>query len=148
MASVELCRSRGDLARDVCLIPPSAHETNPASAQLAGMRVVVVDCDEAGNVDLGDLRSKIAATADALAAIMITYPSTHGVFEEGIREICDWVHEAGGQVYLDGANLNAQVGISRPGRYGADVSHFPRRSDRLRSSRSLTPMSCSWGMKG
>ncbi|HTI66259.1 MAG TPA: aminomethyl-transferring glycine dehydrogenase [Caulobacteraceae bacterium] len=117
-------RSRGDEGRDVCLIPASAHGTNPASAQLVGMVVRVVDCDAEGNVDLEDLRHKIAVAGPALAAIMITYPSTHGVFEEGVREICDLVHAAGGQVYLDGANLNAQVGLARPGRYGADVSHF------------------------
>ncbi len=117
-------RSRGDEARDICLIPSSAHGTNPASAQLAGMRVVVVGCDGAGNVDVADLGAKIGLHADRLAAIMITYPSTHGVFETAIREICDMVHAAGGQVYLDGANLNAQVGLARPGHYGADVSHF------------------------
>jgi len=117
-------RSRGDEGRNVCLIPASAHGTNPASAQLAGMTVRVVDCDSEGNVDLDDLARKIEATGPALAAIMITYPSTHGVFEEEIRQICDLVHAAGGQVYLDGANLNAQVGLARPGRYGADVSHF------------------------
>jgi glycine dehydrogenase len=117
-------RSRGDDARTVCLIPSSAHGTNPASAQLAGMSVVVVGCDAQGNVDLDDLRRKIDDAGAALAAIMITYPSTHGVFEEAVGEICDLVHAAGGQVYLDGANLNAQVGLSRPGRYGADVSHF------------------------
>ena len=117
-------RSRGDFQRDVCLIPASAHGTNPASAQLAGMRVVVVGCDEGGNVDLDALRATIEKTADRLAAIMITYPSTHGVFEEGIREICQLVHDAGGQVYLDGANLNAQVGLAQPGLYGGDVSHF------------------------
>ena len=117
-------RSRGDAHRDICLIPASAHGTNPASAQMVGMRVVVVGCDANGNVDVGDLRAKIGKHADRLAAIMITYPSTHGVFEEAIREICAMVHEAGGQVYLDGANLNAQVGLCRPGHYGADVSHF------------------------
>ena len=117
-------RSRGEPQRQVCLIPASAHGTNPASAQLAGMSVVVVACDQAGNVDLADLRAKIAQVGDQLAAIMITYPSTHGVFEESIREICDLTHAAGGQVYLDGANLNAQVGLCRPGSYGADVSHF------------------------
>jgi glycine dehydrogenase len=117
-------RSRGDEGRTICLIPSSAHGTNPASAQLAGMTVRVVDCDGAGNVDLDDLKAKISQTGPALAAIMITYPSTHGVFEEEIRQICDLVHAAGGQVYLDGANLNAQVGLARPGRYGADVSHF------------------------
>ncbi len=117
-------RSRGDVHRTVCLIPASAHGTNPASAQMAGMQVVVVGCDGSGNVDVADLRGKIERHADRLAAIMITYPSTHGVFEEAVREICAMVHAAGGQVYLDGANLNAQVGLCRPGRYGADVSHF------------------------
>ena len=117
-------RSRGDTQREVCLIPASAHGTNPASAQLAGMSVVVVACDATGNVDITDLRAKIEQVGDRLAAIMITYPSTHGVFEESIREICDLTHAAGGQVYLDGANLNAQVGLCRPGAYGADVSHF------------------------
>jgi glycine dehydrogenase len=115
---------RKDEQRRVCLIPSSAHGTNPASAQMAGMEVVVVRCDDAGNVDLDDLRAKAELHADNLAAIMITYPSTHGVFETEIREICDVVHRHGGQVYLDGANLNAQVGLSRPGDYGADVSHL------------------------
>src|SRR5215467_12376878 len=117
-------RSRGQGHRTVCLIPSSAHGTNPASAHMAGMNVVVVNCDAEGNVDLADLRTKAKAHSDKLAAIMITYPSTHGVFEEEIREICDIVHECGGQVYLDGANLNAQVGVARPGDYGADVSHL------------------------
>ena len=117
-------RSRGDEGRTVCLIPSSAHGTNPASAQMAGMTVRVVGCDASGNVDLNDLKAKLAETGAALAAIMITYPSTHGVFEEEIREICELVHAAGGQVYLDGANLNAQVGLARPGHYGADVSHL------------------------
>ncbi len=117
-------RARGEAERDVCLIPASAHGTNPASAQMAGMRVVVVGCDRDGNIDVADLQARIAAHRDRLAAIMITYPSTHGVFEEGVREICELVHEAGGQVYLDGANLNAQVGLARPGAFGADVSHF------------------------
>jgi len=116
--------SIGELKRDVCLIPASAHGTNPASAVMAGMRVVVVGCDENGNIDIDDLRSKAEQHKDKLAAIMVTYPSTHGVFEEGITEICRVVHERGGQVYLDGANLNAQVGICRPGDYGADVSHI------------------------
>jgi glycine dehydrogenase len=116
--------ARGEPHRKVCLIPSSAHGTNPASASMAGMEVVVVACDARGDVDVGDLRAKSAARANDLAAIMITYPSTHGVFEEHIREICDIVHGAGGQVYLDGANLNAQVGLSRPGDYGADVSHL------------------------
>jgi glycine dehydrogenase len=116
--------SRGQSRRTVCLIPSSAHGTNPATASMVGMSVVVVACDAEGNVDVADLRKKAAANADKLAAIMITYPSTHGVFEEEIREICDIVHAHGGQVYLDGANLNAQVGLSRPGDYGADVSHL------------------------
>jgi len=117
-------RSRGEANRTVCLIPSSAHGTNPASAQMAGLTVVVVKCDAQGNVDLADLKVKLAQHSANLAAIMITYPSTHGVFEEGIREICDLVHAHGGQVYLDGANLNAQVGLARPGCYGADVSHL------------------------
>jgi glycine dehydrogenase len=117
-------RSRGDAHRTICLILSSAHGTNPASAIMAGMEVVVVACDAQGNVDVADLRAKAAQTEQRLAAIMITYPSTHGVFEEHVREICDIVHAHGGQVYLDGANLNAQVGLARPGDYGADVSHF------------------------
>jgi glycine dehydrogenase len=117
-------RSRGEGHRDVCLIPSSAHGTNAASAVMAGMRVVVVGCDEAGNVDLGDLRSKIAVHAERLAALMVTYPSTHGVFEAEITDVCAAVHDAGGQVYVDGANLNALVGLARPGRFGADVSHL------------------------
>jgi glycine cleavage system P protein (glycine dehydrogenase) len=116
--------SRGDTHRDVCLIPASAHGTNPASAQMAGLRVVVVACDSKGNVDLEDLRTKAAAHRADLAAIMITYPSTHGVFETGIVEICDVVHAHGGQVYVDGANLNALVGLAAPGKFGADVSHL------------------------
>jgi len=110
--------------RDVCLIPASAHGTNAASASMAGMRVLVVACDAAGNVDLDDLHAKIAANAEKLAAIMITYPSTHGVFEASISDVCAAVHDAGGQVYVDGANLNALVGLARPGRFGADVSHL------------------------
>ncbi|MBP6691205.1 MAG: aminomethyl-transferring glycine dehydrogenase [Xanthomonadales bacterium] len=117
-------RSRGQAQRKVCLIPSSAHGTNPASAQMVGMDVVVVECDAQGNVDVDDLRAKAAQHAERLAALMITYPSTHGVFEERIGEICELVHAHGGQVYLDGANLNAQVGLSRPGDYGADVSHL------------------------
>jgi glycine dehydrogenase len=117
-------RSRGDDQRDVCLIPSSAHGTNAASAVMAGMRVVVVACDEAGNVDLGDLRAKVDQHAERLAAIMLTYPSTHGVFEVDIQEICGAVHDAGGQVYVDGANLNAMVGLAKPGRFGSDVSHL------------------------
>ncbi len=117
-------RSRGDEHRDVCLIPSSAHGTNAASAVMAGMRVVVVACDEAGNVDVADLHAKVDQHAERLAAIMITYPSTHGVFEADIQEICAAVHDAGGQVYVDGANLNAMVGLAKPGRFGSDVSHL------------------------
>ena len=116
--------SRGQAQRDVCLIPSSAHGTNPASASMAGMRVEVVQCAANGDVDIDDLRRKAEMHSERLAAVMITYPSTHGVFEDGIREICDIVHACGGQVYLDGANLNAQVGLARPGDYGADVSHL------------------------
>jgi len=116
--------SRGEAHRDVCLIPSSAHGTNPASAVMAGCRVVVVGCDRDGNVDLADLRAKAAQHADRLAALMVTYPSTHGVFEEGIREICDVVHASGGQVYMDGANMNAQVGLTSPAAIGADVCHL------------------------
>jgi glycine dehydrogenase len=117
-------QSRGEGDRDICLIPASAHGTNPASATMAGLRVVVVATDDDGNIDLGDLRDKAAAHHARLAAIMVTYPSTHGVFEESITEVCDIVHRRGGQVYLDGANLNAMVGIARPGAFGADVSHL------------------------
>jgi glycine dehydrogenase len=116
--------SRGDTQRDVCLIPVSAHGTNPASAIMAGMKVVVVACDEHGNVDVADLKKKAAEHKDHLAALMITYPSTHGVFETAVKEICDTVHANGGQVYLDGANLNAQVGLVRPAELGADVCHM------------------------
>jgi glycine dehydrogenase len=116
--------SRGEAHRKFCLIPSSAHGTNPASAHMAGMEVVVVGCDSRGDVDVDDLRAKAEKHSANLAAIMITYPSTHGVFEEHIGEICDIVHGHGGQVYLDGANLNAQVGLARPGDYGADVSHL------------------------
>lgn len=117
-------KSRGEGHRHVCLIPSSAHGTNPASAALAGMDVVVVACDDNGNVDVNDLRLKAAKHSDKLAAIMITYPSTHGVFEEAVQEICQIVHEHGGQVYMDGANMNAQVGLSSPGTIGADVCHL------------------------
>jgi glycine dehydrogenase len=116
--------SRGEDYRDVCLIPASAHGTNPASAQMAGLRVVVVRCDRDGNVDLADLDRAIAAHREGLAAIMLTYPSTHGVFEERVSEICARVHAAGGQVYIDGANLNALVGIAAPGEFGGDVAHI------------------------
>ncbi|MFF5261261.1 aminomethyl-transferring glycine dehydrogenase [Actinomadura viridis] len=116
--------ARGDAHRDVCLIPSSAHGTNAASAVMAGMRVVVVKCDDGGNIDLDDLHAKLDRHGDALSAIMVTYPSTHGVFEETITEVCAAVHRAGGQVYVDGANLNALVGLARPGEFGSDVSHL------------------------
>ncbi|ORZ37669.1 glycine dehydrogenase [Catenaria anguillulae PL171] len=116
--------SRGEAHRDVCLIPVSAHGTNPASAAMAGLRVVAVACDEKGNLDLADLQAKAEKHKDKLAAIMVTYPSTFGVFEDGIRQVCDIIHANGGQVYLDGANLNAQIGLCRPGDYGADVCHL------------------------
>jgi len=117
-------QSRGDRQRDICLIPSSAHGTNPASAAMAGMKIEVVKCDQQGNVDLEDLRIKAEKHSTNLAALMITYPSTHGVFEEDVRKICDLVHQHGGQVYLDGANLNALVGCAAPGKFGADVSHL------------------------
>ncbi|MDR5858633.1 aminomethyl-transferring glycine dehydrogenase [Halomonas eurihalina] len=116
--------AQGEGHRDVCLIPSSAHGTNPASAAMAHMKVVVVECDANGNIDLADLRAKAEQHRDKLSAIMLTYPSTHGVFEEGVREACDIVHEHGGQVYIDGANMNAQVGLARPGDFGGDVSHL------------------------
>ena len=116
--------SRGDQARNICLIPSSAHGTNAASAVMAGMKVVVVDCDESGNVSVEDIKAKIAEHAPVLAALMITYPSTHGVFETAVSEICAMIHDAGGQVYVDGANLNALVGVAQPGKFGADVSHL------------------------
>jgi glycine dehydrogenase len=117
-------RARGDMHRTTCLIPMSAHGTNPASAVMAGMQVVAVKSDEHGNVDLEDLRAKVVQHRDTLAALMVTYPSTHGVFESSIREICRMIHEHGGQVYMDGANMNAQVGLCRPGEIGADVCHL------------------------
>ena len=117
-------QSRGEERRDVCLIPSSAHGTNPATAQMAGMRVVVTACDARGNVDIEDLRAKALEHRDRLAALMITYPSTHGVFEEGIGEICEIIHDNGGQVYIDGANMNAMVGLCAPGKFGGDVSHL------------------------
>ncbi|CQJ60521.1 aminomethyl-transferring glycine dehydrogenase [Yersinia enterocolitica] len=116
--------SRNQASRHICLIPSSAHGTNPASAQMAGMSVVVVACDKQGNIDLHDLRQKAGEAGDELSCIMVTYPSTHGVYEETIREVCQIVHQFGGQVYLDGANMNAQVGITTPGYIGADVSHL------------------------
>ena len=120
----EYHEDRGDGHRNVCIVPQSAHGTNPASAIMAGMKVVIVKCDDAGNIDIDDLREKATTNASELAAIMVTYPSTHGVFEEGIREICQIIHDNGGMVYLDGANMNAQVGLCRPGDYGADVCHL------------------------
>ena len=116
--------SRGDTQRTICLIPSSAHGTNAASAVMAGMQVVVVECDDFGNVSVEDLQQKISNHSKNLAAIMVTYPSTHGVFESAITKICALVHEAGGQVYVDGANLNALVGLAQPGKFGADVSHL------------------------
>ncbi|HBA99150.1 MAG TPA: glycine dehydrogenase (aminomethyl-transferring), partial [Gammaproteobacteria bacterium] len=116
--------SRGDFDRNICLIPSSAHGTNPASAVMAGMKVVIVKCDESGNIDINDLKAKAEKHADKLSAIMVTYPSTHGVFEVEIKQVCDIIHNHGGQVYLDGANLNAMVGITRMGEFGADVSHI------------------------
>jgi len=110
--------------RNICLIPSSAHGTNPASAQMCGMEIAVINCDEKGNVDIDDLKTKVKNAKDNLAALMITYPSTHGVFEQSITEICEIVHNAGGQVYMDGANLNALVGIAKPGLFGPDVSHI------------------------
>ena len=124
MAIAAYHRSRGEGHRDICLIPSSAHGTNAASAIMAGMKVVVVRCDESGNVDITDLTAKIQSHRSDLAALMITYPSTHGVFEEAVADICSAVHDAGGQVYVDGANLNALVGVAKPGRFGADVSHL------------------------
>src|SRR5256885_1015142 len=116
--------SRREPHRNVCLIPASAHGTNPASAVMAGLKVVPVGCDQDGNIDVADLRAKSKAHETNLAALMVTYPSTHGVFEETIKEICEIVHAAGGQVYMDGANMNAQVGLCRPADLGADVCHL------------------------
>jgi glycine dehydrogenase len=116
--------SRGDSQRDICLIPSSAHGTNAASAVMAGMKVVVVQCDSNGNIDVHDLRAQAEKAGNALAATMVTYPSTHGVFEEAIGEICSIIHDNGGQVYVDGANMNALVGTAQPGKFGADVSHL------------------------
>jgi glycine dehydrogenase len=117
-------QSRGEGHRNICLIPSSAHGTNPASASMVGMQVVVTACDENGNVDLADLKAKAELHSKNLAAVMVTYPSTHGVFEEGIRELCDIIHSHGGQVYVDGANMNALVGVAAPGAFGGDVSHL------------------------
>ena len=124
LAIKKYLEGKGEHNRDVCLIPSSAHGTNAASAVMAGMKVVVVACDEQGNVDLADLTAKIEQYRDVLAALMVTYPSTHGVFESAIADICGKIHDAGGQVYVDGANLNALVGVAKPGKFGADVSHL------------------------
>jgi glycine dehydrogenase len=124
LAIMKYHQSRGDQQRNVCLIPSSAHGTNPASAAVAGMKVVITECDANGNVDIVDLKEKAERHSDELAALMITYPSTHGVFEENITDICELIHQHGGQVYVDGANLNALVGIAAPGKFGADVSHI------------------------
>ena len=124
LAIMKYHQSRNDHHRDICLIPSSAHGTNPASAAMAGMKVVITECDEHGNVDMNDLRAKAEHYSDQLAALMVTYPSTHGVFEESITDICQLIHQHGGQVYVDGANLNALVGIAAPGKFGADVSHI------------------------
>jgi len=124
MAIKKYHESRGDFHRDVCLIPISAHGTNPASAALCNMKIIVVACDAQGNVDIEDLRKKAEQNKDRLAAFMITYPSTHGVFEEGVMEMCNIIHKHGGQVYMDGANLNAQMGLTSPGYIGADVGHL------------------------
>merc|ERR1719506_2536092 len=117
-------RSRGDAHRDVCIIPKSAHGTNPASAVMSGMSVVAVGTDDKGNINIDELRAAAEKHSDRLAALMITYPSTHGVYEEGVDEICRIVHDNGGQVYMDGANMNAQVGFTGPGHIGADVCHL------------------------
>ncbi|MFI2811635.1 MULTISPECIES: aminomethyl-transferring glycine dehydrogenase [Microbulbifer] len=116
--------ARGETQRDICLIPASAHGTNPASAMMVSMKVVVVACDNKGNVDMDDLRAKVEEHGDRIAALMVTYPSTHGVFEEGIRDVCELIHNAGGQVYIDGANMNALIGVAAPGKFGGDVSHL------------------------
>lgn len=123
LAIKKYLQSKGETQRDVCLIPSSAHGTNPASAQMTGMQVVIVACDNEGNIDVADLRSKADANSERLAALMITYPSTHGVYEESVKEVCQIIHDHGGQVYMDGANLNAQVGVAKPADIGADVSH-------------------------
>ncbi|HCL22473.1 MAG TPA: glycine dehydrogenase (aminomethyl-transferring), partial [Halomonas sp.] len=116
--------AQGEAHRDVCLIPSSAHGTNPASAAMLSMEVVVVECDANGNIDLEDLTRKAEQHSERLSAVMITYPSTHGVFESHVRKVCEVVHQHGGQVYVDGANMNAQVGLTRPGDFGGDVSHL------------------------
>ena len=127
--------ANGDTDRNICLIPSSAHGTNPASAQMAGMKVVVINCDNEGNVDVKDLEAKAILHSENLAALMVTYPSTHGVFEESIKEICKIIHDHGGQVYMDGANLNALVGIAKPGLFGPDVCHMNLHNNILYSTR-------------
>jgi glycine dehydrogenase len=117
-------KSRGDAHRKVALIPSSAHGTNPASAVMAGMKVVVTKCDEKGNIDVADLKAKADEYSETLSCLMVTYPSTHGVFEESIQEVTKIIHDNGGQVYMDGANMNAQVGLTTPGLIGADVCHL------------------------
>ena len=117
-------RSRGDNERNICLIPMSAHGTNPASAQMVGMKVIPINCDQEGNIDLADLQKKAKENSNKLSSIMITYPSTHGVFETNVRKVCEVVHKHGGQVYIDGANLNAMIGLCYPGEFGGDVSHL------------------------
>jgi glycine dehydrogenase len=124
LAIREYHRSRGQAHRNVCLIPTSAHGTNPASAALAGMKIVHVNCDVKGNIDIPHLKEQAEKNKDNLSCIMVTYPSTHGVFEDSIKELCEIVHRHGGQVYMDGANMNAQVGLCSPGAIGADVCHL------------------------
>ena len=120
----EFHRANGNAKRDVCLIPVSAHGTNPASAAMTGMSVVVVKCETDGSLDMADFKAKVHLHKDRLAAIMVTYPSTFGVFDEEIKDVCDIIHKAGGQVYMDGANLNAQIGLTKPAEIGADVVHM------------------------
>ena len=131
--------SRGDHHRTIALIPQSAHGTNPASAVMAGMKVVIVKCDERGNIDVADLRAKAEQHSNDLSSLMVTYPSTHGVFEESIQEICAIIHEHGGQVYMDGANMNAQVGLTSPATIGADVCHLNLHKTLLHSARRGRP---------
>jgi len=124
MAIKKYHESRGDFQRNICLCPTSAHGTNPATAQICGMKIIPIGCDDKGNILLEEIEEKAKQYADKLSCIMITYPSTHGVFEEGAKKICDIVHSYGGQVYMDGANLNAQLGLTSPGLIGADVGHL------------------------
>lgn len=124
MAIKKYHESRGDFQRDICLCPTSAHGTNPATAQICGMKIIPIHCDEDGNILAEEVEEKAKQYADRLSCIMITYPSTHGVFEESVKDICDTIHHYGGQVYMDGANLNAQLGLTSPGLIGADVGHL------------------------